>query len=284
MSEYPEEYAEIDGRIYLQARLLMPQGTYPESGKVFSLLIFDVQHKLRAMLYHKGNFLHIENAVIQTCIDQQTPKAQIPHNLYFEFEAFLFQTKSALDITIKLLGHLFPNTFRVHTFHNKGRELIAKLEQYKGKLAKQFAGKIENQEELDLAIEYRSSTVDNIISMLEDDRSSWLSKAIDCRDTISHFNGSFNLGEYTVERTGEEYRITLPKILRNYPRQFMEITYRNCIEFIQDFICLFIELWLPPLFAITAASDSEPTLASWKEANVAAAKYIKYTLGIRQGA
>lgn len=284
MSEYPEEYAEIDGRITLQAQLLMPQGTYPESGKVFSLLLFDVQHKLRAMLYHKGNFLHIENAVIQTCIDQQTPKAQIPHNLYFEFEAFLFQTKSVLDITIKLLDHLFPNTFRVRTFQNKGKKLIVNLEQYKDKLAKPSAEKIENQERFDLAIEYRCSTVDNIISMLEDDRSSWLCKAIDARDTISYFKGSFNLDEYTVERAGEEYRIALPKILDVYPRQFLEITYRSCIEFIQDFICLFIELWLPPLFAIISASDSEPTLASWKEANFATAKYIKYTLGIRQWA
>jgi len=62
----------------------------------------------------------------------------------------------------------------------------------------------------------------------------------------------------------------------------LEITYRNCIEFIQDFISLFIELWLPPLFGLTSANDSEPTLATWRASNLLAAKYIKYTLGTRK--
>jgi hypothetical protein len=282
MSEYPEEYAEIDGRITLQAQLLMPEGTYPESGEVFSLLLFDVQHKLRAMLYHKNNFMQIENLVIEACIDKTATKTQIPGSLYFEFEAFLFQTKSALDITIKLLKHLFPNSFRVRTFQDKGKKLIADLEQYKQKVREQLATKMADKERLDLAISYRTSTIDGIISMLEEDRSSWLCRAIDVRDTISHYKGSFNLDEYTLEKTGEGLQITLPKILDVYPRHFLEITYRNCIEFIQDFISSFIELWLPPLFALAAANDSEPRLAIWRASNLAAAKYIKYTLGIRR--
>jgi hypothetical protein len=281
-TEYPEEYAEIDGRLYLQAQLLLPQGNYPELSKVISILVFDVQHKLKAMLYHKRNYLNIENYIINKSVEDGKDKAEIPHELNYEFEAFLFQTKSALDITIKLLEPLFPNTFKVGTFTNKGLKLINNLNEYKKKVPKQLSKKITDAERLSLAIKYRSLTIDNIIKLLQDDGSAWLCKAIDTRDTISHFKGSLNLTEYSIEKTGEEINIVLPKILDVYPRYFLENTYNNCIEFIQDFMCLFIELWLPPLFCITQASDSNPTLKTWRDSNVAAAKYIKFMLGGRE--
>lgn len=139
-----------------------------------------------------------------------------------------------------------------------------------------------NAERLNLAIKYRNLTIDNIIQLLQDDRSTWLCKAIDNRDTISHYKGSFNLSEYTIEKIGDEINVALPKILNVHPGDFLENTYKNCIEFIQDFMCLFIELWLPPLFCITQASDSNPTLKLWRESNMAASKYIKFTLGSRE--
>lgn len=88
-AEYDEDYAEIDGRIYLQATLLMPDGNYNTSMEVFSH-IFQIQHKLKAMLYHKNNLLHIENKIIENCIAGKITKAQVPNNIYYEFEAFFF--------------------------------------------------------------------------------------------------------------------------------------------------------------------------------------------------
>lgn len=282
MPEYPEEYAEIDGRIYLQAQLLLPEGNNPELSKIISVLVFDVQHKLKAMLYHKKNYLNIENFVINKSVENGNDKAGIPHELYYEFEAFLFQTKSALDITIKILKHLFPDTFKVSTFTNKGLKLINNLEAYRKKIPKQLSKNIKDIQRLKLAIKYRNLTIDNIVQLLLNDRYTWLCKAIDNRDTVSHYKGSFNLREYSIEKKGEEINIALPKILDVHPRYFLEDTYKNCIEFIQDFICLFIELWLPPLFCITQASDSNPTLKIWRESNMAASKYIKFTLGGRE--
>lgn len=282
MSKYEEDYAEIDGRIYLQATLLMPQGNSNTSVKVFSHIL-QIQHKLRAMLYHKNNLLAIENTIIEACITDKTMKAQVPSNIYYEFEAFLFQTKSALDITIKILKHLEFKDFRTDTFQNKGEKLISNLEEYKKKIPKQLANKIENQERLELAIKYRILTIDNLISMLKDDRTSWLCKTIDTRDTVSHYKGSFSfLNEYTVEKIDDEFKVSMPKILGDYPRRFLDDSYSNCIQFIQDFICLFIELWLPPFFVITAANDSDPTLASWRADNFPQAKYIKYIRGSRE--
>lgn len=281
MSEYPEEYAEIDGRIFLQAQLLLPQGNNPVLSEVIATLVFHVQHKLKAMLYHKTNYLKVEDFIISHSAELGNTKATIPHELFYEFEAFLFQTKSTLDMTIKILEHLFPSTFKVDTFSNKGIKLISNLEAYKKKLPKQMRKNIGNEERLNLAVKYRTETIDTIIKVLEDDRAAWLCKAIDTRDTVSHYRGSFSLGEYAIEKVGEDYNVVLPKVMNVYPRFFLESTYKNCIQFIQDFMCLFIELWLPPLFCLTQADDSNPTLRIWRESNLASSKYIKYSLGSR---
>jgi len=281
MMEYPEEYSEIDGRIYLQTQLILPQGNNPELSEVISILVFHVQYKLRSMLYHKGSFIGIEDFVIKKAIEEKKDKSRVPDELFFEFEAFLFQTKSVLDMTIKILEHLFPSTFKVGTFSNKGRRIIKNLEEYRKKLPKQLSKQIRHEERFQLAIKYRNETIDNLITLLQNDKAIWLSKAIDSRDTISHFRGSFNLREYALEENDGEINVVLPEILDVYPHFFLNDTYRNCIEFIQDFICLFIELWLPPMFAITNANKNDPTLKTWLDQDAAAAKYVKFTLGGR---
>lgn len=234
------------------------------------------------MLYHKDRFIEIEDHVIKTAIEENKDKASVPDELFFEFEAFLFQTKSVLDITIKILEHLFPETFKVFTFSDKVSRLIKNLEEYRKRIPKQLAKVIDHKERLQFAIKFRNETIDNLIALLHNDKTIWLGKAIDSRDTISHFRGSFNLREYAFEEKKGETSVLLPKILDVYPHYFLKNTYSNCIEFIQDFICLFIELWLPPMFAITKADKSNPTLKLWLDQDLVAAKYIKFTLGMRE--
>ena len=279
---YPEEFAEIDGRIYLQTQLILPQGNNQNLSKVVSILVFHVQYKLRSMLYHKDRFLGIEDHIIKTAIEEKKDESRVPDELFFEFEAFLFQTKSVLDMTIKILEHLFPNTFKVGTFSDKGSKLIKNLEEYRKKIPKQLGNIIDHGERLQLAIKYRNETIDNLVALLQNDKTIWLGKAIDSRDTIAHLRGSFNLREYAFEEKNGETSVLLPKILDVYPHYFLKDTYCNCIEFIQDFICLFIELWLPPMLAITNANKSDPTLKTWLEQDSAAAKYVKFTLGTRE--
>ena len=55
---YPEEYAEIDGRIYLQALLLLPQGQNDQLSKVITTLVIQVQYKLRSLLYHREDIFN----------------------------------------------------------------------------------------------------------------------------------------------------------------------------------------------------------------------------------
>jgi hypothetical protein len=131
LMNYPEEFAEIDGRIYLQTQLILPQGNNQNLSKVVSILVFHVQYKLRSMLYHKDRFLGIEDHIIKSAIEEKSDKSRVSDELFFEFEAFLFQTKSVLDMTIKILEHLFPGTFEFGTFSNKGSKLIKNLEEYR---------------------------------------------------------------------------------------------------------------------------------------------------------
>jgi hypothetical protein len=148
--DYPEEFSEIDGRIYLQTLLILPQGNNQDLSNVVSILVFHVQYKLRSMLYHKDRFLEIEDHVIKTAIEEDKDKASVPDELFFEFEAFLFQTKSVIDITIKILEHLFPKTFKAGTFSNKGSKLINNLEEYRKKIPKQLANVIDHKERLQI--------------------------------------------------------------------------------------------------------------------------------------
>ncbi len=279
MSNYPEEYAEIDGRIYFQTQLLLPQG----SNCPF-FLGTEVQHKLRALLYHKENFINVENTIINQCMKERKDIG-IPSNLFFELEAFLFQTKSALDVAMKVLKDLFPDRFKTNTFGDKGSKLIANLNRYK-KDEKDIREKSFDKKYIELYIKCRGETIDNLISMLNNDKAKWLDMVISARDTVSHYKGSGNCGEVyrysAVVQDGEELEaVIIPKILDIYPRQLLEISYRNCIEFIQDFICLFIELWWPPNFCLIEASDTDPLLITWRKRNLPAAKYIKYSLGKR---
>ncbi len=277
---YLDEYAEIDGRIYLQIILLLPQGQNKQLSKVITTLAFQVQYKLRSLLYHKGRYLEIESYIIGEAIKDNKNKTKIPDELFFEFEAFLFQMKSTLDITVKALEHLFPSTFKVTTFASKGSKIVNNLNEYRKKIKKQLENKIDHKERLALAIKYRNITIDNIIDLLEKDKADWLGKAIDHRDTISHYKGSFSLREYSFKETNGELSIELPEILGMNPHFFLKQTYCNCIEFIQDFICLFIELWLPPMFTLAKADEKNPQLRAWLAQD--SAKYVKFSLGSRK--
>lgn len=286
-NEYQESIAEIYGRIYLQAKLLMPDGNYPEISKITKILLNDVEHKLRGMLYHKYNYGNIENGIIAEALKvckKESDKINVPDALLFEFEAFLFQTKSSLDLAIKILEVFFPGKFEVHTFENQGGRLMKNLERYKTTIINKEGNQVKDIKRLEKVKNIRYETIDNIINMLKNDKTVWLDKAINIRDTVSHYRGSgiLSLHQYTFEvKDKDKCIIKSPMILNVYPREFIDITYQNCIEFIQDFLCLSIELWLPPSFAVTIANDLHPTLKGWHKTNFTPAKYIKYTLGTR---
>lgn len=226
---------EIGGRFFWQAQeLLGPNfrllGTDETRNDAFTNALLDTMLKCHAMEYHITNFKELEKQFLEM-IENDGDGLFRSHKMLFEFEAFLFQLKSALDIGTKIIGILIPNRFIVRTFGDKGEMLRRGLEQYER----------DRSAKPDLPRALRE--------MLQADREQWLEQAINLRDTISHYR-TFADFNYAVN-LGNKRTIRKPTFSGMTPVEYMELSYKNCLEFLQDFICLSIGLALPSSFTIS---------------------------------
>ena len=229
---------EIQGRLYAQAlEIFFPVASEPLKGQFISLLM-QVMVKLQSLKYHMGEYQKKEEVHIQEVLKniQQNQYVTIAAlDLLYELESFLFQFKSSLDLSVKFIDILFPGKFKVQTFGNKGNDLIKGLERFnKGNAVKK-------------------DTVDSIITMIREDQETWLSQAVKLRDDIAHYK-TFLHYHYNVNQSGDEYLVTPPRVKGMTVLEYMNLVYQNCIEFLQDFMCLVIELHLPPVFCISSPS------------------------------
>ncbi|OGB13659.1 MAG: hypothetical protein A2W72_02440 [Burkholderiales bacterium RIFCSPLOWO2_12_67_14] len=252
---------EINGRIFWQLREILGDNFFligfrdEETKEKFSNVVLDVMLKLHSMRYHVDNFKQIEEQYLKS-IETSEQGIFRTHRMLFEFEAFLFQLKSTLDITVKVLSVFLPNRFPTKTFRGKGVALCASLEKYKhDKTCK-----------TDLA--------DNLIGVICDDREAWLEHAISLRDDIGHYRTLAEFNYHAVNH-GTTRKITKPQIAGMPPLEYMQLTFQNCIEFVQDFLCIAVALAIPSQFGLSGANPNigEPI-----------AQYIKYGLGIRSAA
>ena len=252
---------EINARIFLQTQHLSPilDLGIENNSKLYATTL-DVTLKLQAMVYHIGNYTNLDRHYYKEAIESFKEFPSTTNNccsLIYELEAYLFQLKSALDMAIKILGILLPNHFKTKTFGNNGEHFIKNLESYKN------------------VKKERSELIDSIIEMVKYDQNTWLKDSIELRNTISHYK-SMRFFAYRVKDEDGRIRIDEPKVLNHIPLQFMEKTFFNCMEFIQDLISFSIILYLPPAFIL--ARPNVPT--SWHDQGIG--KYIKYSLGIDQ--
>ncbi len=225
---------EIMGRLYYQARELMLSNGFDifkpkeeERDKFISILV-DVMIKLSAMKYHLRNYEQHERLCIEQLKAKCNPNSHMSLKAYeslFELEAFVFQMKSALDLAVKFLEVFFPHRFKTKTFGDMGEDLIKGLEKFK----KDKSAKKE--------------IVDLIISMIKDDQNSWLKQAIRLRTSLTHLKtiAGYN---YQVRKSGDRCEIIVPRIAGLNVLKYMETTYSNCLEFIQEFMCLVIGMFL----------------------------------------
>lgn len=226
---------EINGRFYYQAREILGPNfdiflNEPSQRQRFMDVMLDTMVKCDAIQYHKDQFSGVRQAFIAH-IELGGDITETGHELLFELEAFLFQMKSALDIGVKLLGVLIPQRFPTFTFSGKGDKLIRALEQFgHDKTAK-------------------SELVTGMVKMLQDDREAWLEQAITLRDTISHFKTFAEFRYRKVDVDGKPMCVS-PQVAGRPAQEYIDLTYKNCLEFLQDFMCLSIGLFLPPNFSV----------------------------------
>jgi hypothetical protein len=255
---------EIMGRLYYQAReLLLSQGfdffkPKEEERDKFIAILLDVTIKISAMQYHLKNYEQHE----ALCIEQIKAKCGADpfislqaYELLFDLEAFMFQMKSALDLTVKFLEALFPNRFKTKTFGDMGENLIKGLEKFK---------KDKNA---------KKEIVDSIISMIRDDQKTWLKQAITLRTSLNHFKtiAGYN---YQAKKCGNKWEIIAPRIAGIDVLTYMKTIYSNCLEFIQYFMCLVIGMFLPKPVSVGVRNSNVSSIGEPLN------QYIKFGWGL----
>jgi len=233
---------EIIGRIYLQICRLQFQNFTSENEKneIFKYL-FALMHKLHAIKYHLENYQRIEKKEHKVALKKfrKNPNSTVEaFDLIFEFEGFLFQVKSSLDMLVKLLDPILGKGFvRTKTFAKKGKSIIKGLEQLKNK--KQII----------------AERVDNFIELIKSDKDNWLEKVIDYRDELNHSQGLSNF-KFMPKKLKNGQIVPAEPIFKGIQVvPFLQAVYRANIEFSQDFFCYALFLRMPEF--ILLGKDSE---------------------------
>ena len=107
----PFDY-EILGSLYYQAKEFHWIFNFPKSAEKgqkwdeFMKIIANVSMKIYAMKYHMGNYKKFESMCIQQLTDACLKNGEATlqgYELLYELEAFLFQIKSVLDMSVKFI-------------------------------------------------------------------------------------------------------------------------------------------------------------------------------------
>jgi hypothetical protein len=132
--------------------------------------INDVDHKLHAVKYHLNNYEQAESDKAKEFSNNYKPPAGAQMvieepRLIYEVEAFLFQTKSCLDVLSRVLKPAFGFTYC--SFGDKGDKTVKQLKNCPPKLA---------------------PYAEKIIRLIEDAQDAWLVELIKMRDQVTHYS------------------------------------------------------------------------------------------------
>ena len=215
-----------------------------ESKDVFVKHIVSVMHKLTATKYHLKNYIRIESEMFTQAVKgfKRNPNQnREAFELIHELEAFLFQLKSSLDVMVKVLQPILRNNCHIRTtsFGDKGDKIIKGLESLK-------KNKKNNVQ-----------AIDNLISLIKDDKDSWLETTIKFRDELNHYEALSNYTFKPMKLPNGQLTAIKPKFRDMETVRFMRLVYANNIEFQQDFITLALLLRLPGSICLVPAELKE---------------------------
>ncbi len=214
----------------------------PDNDQVLKILL-DVVRKLECVLYHKNNILRLG-----TDLSSQSQKDLVKDNptcvvvdhtsgIDKEFEAFLMQGKSCLDILVKLLQPFFGPY--LHTFGEGGVDVINALENNLKKTDKARVGAL--------------------VEMIREDQE-WIKKWFtDERTSITHYKSLVNSGVAHLPVRGESPRtIVLPRTKEGQCIcSIAPILYQNLLTFCADFMALAMQCKFPPTLSLRILSEAE---------------------------
>lgn len=223
--------SDIMGATKGQADLLLrgiPNLT-PETVDKVLIVTGSIGVKLSALRYHCKRFKQIQEQRKQEIEGDEKTKGIIKQGMVisekemiFEFEAFLFQLKSALDMLVKLfVPVLGSKQADLSTYGKAGEKVITHLRQLKKDKKKKIT----------------HSRIDLLIELIQQVRDPWLKPLIALRDTISHYSSHIRIG-FSWDSERNEVRIPMANVSgTDYPLiEVMEREAEHLINYSSQFI------------------------------------------------
>jgi hypothetical protein len=189
--------------------------------------INDVDHKLHAVKYHLNNYEQAESDKIKELSKNYKPPAGVQMvieepRLIYEVEAFLFQTKSCLDVLSCVLKPVFGFTYC--SFGDKGDDTIKQLKNNcPAKLA---------------------TYGEKIIRLIEDAQDAWLVELIKMRDEVTHYSrlegfDCFMEDPYMGGNIANIHYPTMPNKRRAL--EYCQDVWKRLLSFCEDFLKFTLE-------------------------------------------
>lgn len=187
----------------------------------------DVDHKLHAVKYHLNNYEQAENVRIKEFTKNCRPPAGVQvvteePKLIYEVEAFLFQTKSCLDVLSWVLKPVFAFTYC--SFGDNGDDIIKQLKNNCP------AGLV--------------ACGNRIITLIEGAQGAWLVELIKMRDEVTHYSrlkgfDCFVEDPYVGGDIASIHYPTMPNKQR--VSEYCHYIWRVLLSFCEDFLKLTVE-------------------------------------------
>jgi len=189
--------------------------------------INDVDHKLHAVKYHLNNYEQAESDKIKEFSKNYKPPAGAQMiieepRLIYEVEAFLFQTKSCLDVLSWVLKPAFG--FPYCSFGDKGGDVIKQLKNNCPATLTTYAEKI--------------------IKLIEDAQNAWVVELIKMRDEVTHYSrlegfNCFMEDPYIGGSTANIHYPTMPNTRRAL--EYCQDIWKRLLSFCEDFLKFTLE-------------------------------------------
>lgn len=223
--------SDIMGATKGQADLLLrgiPTLTPETVDKVIEVVI-SIGVKLSSLRYHSKHFRQAQELRKREIEADEKIKGIITKGMVisekemiFEFEAYLFQLKSALDMLVKLFVPIFGSKQTdISTYGKAGEKVITYLHQLKKNKKKKLT----------------HSRIDLLIELITQARDPWLKPLIALRDTSSHYASHIRIG-FGWDAVNNEVRQPMVNVSgTEYPLiEVMEREAEHLVDFSSHFI------------------------------------------------
>lgn len=216
-------------------------------------------HKVNAVKYHLRRYEELEEIILNKI--KNSIEGEIKEGIFFleeaeltaEYESFLFQVKSALDILVGFLNpiyHVGHNHLKKQgTFENKGINVIKDIKKYLKKHPE------------------KEKYLFNLLKLLEEECQedtnnetaplNWLLELIKQRDEVAHFRKSEQFA-FQISNIGGNKSLYPPHLTLNQSMiQALKIAYDNLLTFVEDFIASLIGPYLNEHFVYFTFQENE---------------------------